>query len=147
MLTFLRIAEETGRKLAILPKDAYLLKTLHILDPVVPDIGREENLVIYQKTTASKSPAVWLRNIYEEYDDRVILASDVNSAQNRYILCFSFFDLNELPGIQPQPGSLYVYSSSEPHDEEQEIDFRRLHRWLEHFGLSGFGLPVERNNE
>ena len=70
-------------------------------------------------------------------------AGDVTSAQDRFILCFSFFDLNELPSIRPRPGSIYVYSSSEPHDEEQEIDFRRLHIWLKHFGFRGFGLPVE----
>jgi ribonuclease J len=71
----------------------------------------------------------------------------LNGAQGSFILCFSFWDLNELPSIQPAPGSLYVFSSSEPHDEEQEIDFRRLHRWLAHFGLQGFGLPVETNGE
>ena len=31
LLTFLQIANQTGRKLAILPKDAYLLKTLRLL--------------------------------------------------------------------------------------------------------------------
>jgi ribonuclease J len=51
------------------------------------------------------------------------------------------------PSLRPKLGSLYVFSSSEPHDEEQEIDFRRLHRWLEHFLLRGFGLPVEKNGE
>jgi ribonuclease J len=84
-----------------------------------------------------------MRNICQEYGDKIVLAEDVASAQEQFILCFSFFDLNELPSIRPKPGSLYVYSSSEPHDEEQEIDFRRLHRWLEYFGLRGFGLPVE----
>ena len=72
---------------------------------------------------------------------------EVSSAQDQFILCFSFFDLNELPSIRPKPGSLYVYSSSEPYNEEQEIDFRRLHKWLEHFELRGFGLPVESNGE
>jgi ribonuclease J len=42
---------------------------------------------------------------------------------------------------------MYVFSSSEPHDEEQEIDFRRLHKWLEHFEMRGFGLPVEKNGD
>ena len=55
--------------------------------------------------------------------------------------------MNELPSIDPKEGSLYVYSSSEPHDEEQEIDFRRLHGWLEHFGFKGFGLPVEKGKD
>jgi ribonuclease J len=147
LLTFLQIARDTGRKLAILPKDAYLLKTMRLLEPETPDIVQEDNFVIYQDTIASKYPGVWLRNICQEYASKIVLAEDVSSAQDEFILCFSFFDLNELPSIRPVPGSLYVYSSSEPHDEEQEIDFRRLHKWLECFELRGFGLPMEVNNE
>jgi len=145
LLTFLHIAKNTGRKLAILPRDAYLLKTMRLLESDMPDLATEDSLVIYQETTASRSPAMWLRNIYAEYDSKTVLAKDISSNQEQFILCFSFFDLNELSSIQPEPGSLYVYSSSEPHDEEQEIDFRRLHNWLKRFGLRGFGLPVESN--
>jgi ribonuclease J len=147
LLTFLQIARETGRKLAILPKDAYLLKTMRLLEPDIPDIEQDGSIFIYQDTIASKNPKVWMRNICQECNSKIVLAADVSSAQSEFILCFSFWDLNELPSIRPVPGSLYVFSSSEPHDEEQEIDFRRLHRWLEHFGLKGFGLPVEKNGE
>ena len=147
LLTFLQIARDTGRKLAILPRDAYLLKTMRLLEPGIPDIAREDTLVIYQDTIASRAPRLWLRNICQEYDSKIVLAEDVSAAQDHFILCFSFFDLNELPSIRPGAGSLYVYSSSEPHDEEQEIDFRRLHEWLERFDLRGFGLPVEINDE
>jgi ribonuclease J len=147
LLTFLQIAKDTGRKLAILPKDAYLLKAMHLLEPEIPDVAQEAGLVIYQDTIASRYPSLWLRNICQEHDGKIVLAEDVGSAQEKFILCFSFFDLNELPSIRPKPGSLYVYSSSEPHDEEQEIDFRRLHNWLKHFGLRGFGLPAESNGE
>jgi len=147
LLTFLEIARETGRKLAILPRDAYLLKTMRLLEPETPDIALEDSLAIYQDTIGSRYPSLWMRNIFREYDSKTVLADDVKSAQDQFILCFSFFDLNELPSICPKPGGLYVYSSSEPHDEEQEIDFRRLHNWLKHFGLRGFGLPVEVNDE
>jgi ribonuclease J len=147
LLTFLQVAKDTKRKLAILPKDAYLLKTMRLLEPEIPDIAQEDAIVIYQETTASKSPAQWLKKTYEEYSSKVVLAKDVASNQSDFILCFSFWDLNELPSIQPQAGGLYVFSSSEPHNEEQQMDFRRLHHWLEHFGLRGFGLPVERNGE
>ncbi|MBI4304372.1 MAG: exonuclease [Chloroflexi bacterium] len=147
LLTFLQIARETGRKLVVLPRDAYLLKTMRLLYPQIPDIAQDDSLVIYQDTTASRSPNLWLRNIFKEYDCKTVLAGDVSAAQEQFILCFSFFDLNELPSIRPKPGSLYVFSSSEPHDEEQEIDFRRLHEWLKHFGLRGVGLPVERNGD
>ena len=147
LLTFLQVARDTNRKLAILPKDAYLLKTMRLLEPEIPDIGRENAIVLYQETTASRSPAQWLKKIYEEYSSKVVLAGDVASSQSDFILCFSFWDLNELPSIQPGAGSLYVFSSSEPHNEEQQMDFRRLHRWMEHFGLRSIGLPVEKNGE
>ena len=147
LLTFLQIARETGRKLAILPKDAYLLKTLRLLEPQLPDILLDNSIVIYQKTTASKYPDSWQRNIYDECKCKIVLAEDVRTAQDKFILCFSFFDINELPSIHPTPGSLYVFSSSEPHDEEQEIDFRRLRQWLEHFNIKGFGLPLEIDGE
>jgi ribonuclease J len=145
LLTFLQVARDTGRKLAILPRDAYLLRTMRLLEPEIPDLAREDALVIYQETTAARSPATWLRNIYEEYSDKIVLARDVRSNQGDFILCFSFWDLNELPSIQPQAGSLYVFSSSEPHNEEQEMDFWRLHHWLDRFQLRAFGLPVQKN--
>ncbi|MFC2051072.1 MBL fold metallo-hydrolase RNA specificity domain-containing protein [Chloroflexota bacterium] len=144
LLTFLQIAKDAGRKLAILPKDAYLLNTMRLLEPDTPDIGQEDSIVIYQDTIASKSPNRWLQNLCHDYGSKMVLAEDVRSAEDRFILCFSFWDLNELPSLHPRPGSLYVFSSSEPHDEEQEIDFRRLHSWLEHFEMRGFGLPREK---
>jgi len=143
LLTFLQIARDTNRKLAILPKDAYLLKTMRLLESEIPDIAQEGSIVIYQDTIASKSPNQWVQNLCKEYGSKMILAEDVRSAEDKFILCFSFWDINELPSLRPRPGSLYVFSSSEPHDEEQEIDFRRLHRWLDHFGFSKCGLPVE----
>ena len=147
LLTFLQVARDTKRKLTILPRDAYLLKTMRLLDREIPDLTEEDALVIYQKTTAARSPASWLRKTYQECSSKIVLAKDVSSNQGDFILCFSFWDLNELPSIQPRAGSLYVFSSSEPHNEEQEMDFRRLHSWLERFQLQAFGLPVERNGK
>jgi ribonuclease J len=46
LLTFLQIAHDTDRKLAILPKDAYLLKTMRLLDLEIPDIALDQNIVI-----------------------------------------------------------------------------------------------------
>jgi len=147
LLTFLQVARDTKRKLTILPRDAYLLKTMRLLDREIPDLTEEDALVIYQKTTAARSPASWLRKTYQECSSKIVLAKDVSSNQGDFILCFSFWDLNELPSIQPRSGSLYVFSSSEPHNEEQEMDFRRLHHWLERFQLRAFGLPIEKNGE
>jgi ribonuclease J len=147
LLTFLQIARETKRKLAILPKDAYLLKTMRLLEPETPDLAKEDAIVIYQETTASTTPRVWLRNIYQENSSKVVLAEDIAAHQDDFILCFSFFDLNELPSIYPKAGSLYLLSSSEPHSEEQKQDFWRLHHWLKHFGMRRFGVPIRKNGD
>jgi ribonuclease J len=147
LLTFLDIARETGRKLVILPKDAYLLKTIRLIEPETPDIAADDNIVIYQEMTSSPYPDIWMRKLFADYADKTVLADDVRKAQDEYILSFSFFDVNELPSIVPETGSMYVYSSSEPHDEEQEIDFRRLTNWLEHFGMGSYGLPKEKNGK
>ncbi len=104
LLTFLQIARDTGRKLAILPKDAYLLKTMRLLEPDTPDIGQEDSIVIYQDTTASKSLDMWVQNLCKEYESKMVVAEDVRSAQDKFILCFSFWDLNELPSVRPWSG-------------------------------------------
>jgi ribonuclease J len=147
LLTFLEIAGKTNRKLAILPKDAYLLKTIRLIEPETPDISTDENIVIYQKTTSSKSTDKWIKNLFKDNNNKTVLAGDVNKNQDEYILSFSFFDMNELPSIRPQEGSRYVFSSSEPHDEEQEIDFMRLTNWLNHFGMDSYGLPREHKGK
>jgi len=147
LLTFLDIAKETRRKLAILPKDAYLLKTMRLLEPETPDLAKEDAFVIYQETTASATPRVWLRNIYQDYSNKVVLAKDIAVHQDDFILCFSFYDLNELPSIYPRAGSLYLFSSSEPHNEEQKQDFWRLHHWLKHFDMRRFGVPIKKNGD
>ena len=56
LLTFLHIAKETGRKLVILPKDAYLLKTMRLLDPEIPDVATDDGICIYQDTIALNIP-------------------------------------------------------------------------------------------
>jgi ribonuclease J len=147
LLTFLRVAKETGRNLVILPRDAYLLDALRLIEPEIPDPAEEDTIFVYQETTASRSPASWLRDIYQRCSSKVVLARDISSNQGDFVLRFSFLDLNELPSIYPAKDSLYLYSSSEPHTEEQQMDFRRLRHWLEHFEMRGFGLPVEKNGQ
>jgi len=141
LLSFLEVARETDRQLVLSPKDAYLLKALRLLDPEFPDIGSDANLLIYQKPTGRPSPDRWLRNLYTQYKSKIVLADTIHRQPGEFILCFGLFDLNELPSL-PRKG-VYIYSSSEPHDEEDIIDFRRLQHWLQHFEFTAFGLPAE----
>jgi ribonuclease J len=139
---FLRVARSTGRKLVVLPKDAHLLEAIHGVDPAAADPAADPDLLIYQET--SSAPAVWMQELCARHRARLCFADDVRKNQDRLILCFGFFDVNELPAIRPAPGSLWISSTSEPHDEEQAIDLRRLCCWLDHYGFRPLGLPVPR---
>lgn len=58
-----------------------------------------------------------------------------------YILCFSFWDINEVIEIDPEPGAVYIYSSSEAFDEEQKFNIVRLRNWLNLFQMQPVGIP------
>ncbi|MBI2861780.1 MAG: exonuclease [Chloroflexi bacterium] len=139
LVTFLHVAHETSRYLAILPKDAYLLETMTLADPSIPVLSSEVALRIYDEAKASLSR--WEREIREQNRGELVSSTEVRQHQRDYILCLSFFDLNELPDLQPEPGSVYIYSTSEPHNEEERIDLSRLHNWLGYFGVRLVGDP------
>jgi ribonuclease J len=141
LAVFLRAARAAGRKLVILPRDAHLLKAIHAADPDAPDPVAEPDLLVYQEM--SSNPGAWKQGICEEFRRKLCFARDVAANQDRLVLCFSFFDVNEFPGIRPARGSLWISSMSEPHGEEQEIDLRRLRCWLDHYGFRSLGLPVQ----
>jgi len=141
LLTFLRIAEETNRCLVVLPRDAYLLQAMAYLNSEIPDIIRDKALCVYEEAKADLQK--WEQKIRNKYRGKLISAEEISKHQELHILCFSFFDMNELPSLVPKKGSLYIYSSSEVFDEEGASDMRRLKHWLERFDITGIGLPVE----
>ncbi len=147
LLSFLRIARETGRRLGVTARDAYLLEALHAAgDGGVPDPFAEPHLVVYAEAKGNRP--LWERALLERHleaaPERVVAASDVAAAQDEFILCFSYYDIHELIDIQPGGGT-YIYSSSEAHNEEMHIDLDRLRAWIRHFGLRFAGEPAGRD--
>ena len=141
LLTFLRIAKETNRRLVVLPRDAYLLQVMAYLNSEIPDIIMDKALCVYEEAKADLQK--WEQKVRNKYRGKLVSAEEISKHQELYILCFSFFDMNELPSIMPNGGSLYIYSSSEVFDEEGASDMRRLRHWLGRFDITGVGLPVE----
>lgn len=142
--TFLEVAKETGRNLVVLDKDAYLLHAMHLVDPNVPTIESEPNLLIYQNLRSML--AKWQQELREQQASRFVGANQVRANLGDFILCFSFFDVKNLIDIDP-PDGLYLYSSSEVYDEEGAMDMVRLRNWLAHFNLSPLGVPELTNGE
>ena len=140
LLIFARIGREAGRGLVVLPKDAYLLDAIHLADPSIPSISDLGNLHVYEKPTLS--PQSWEKQVRDKHSARLISPANIHRQQDQYILCFSFFDLNDLPSIRPGPGSLYLYSSHEAFNEELRLDFQRLRNWIDHFDMNAIGLPL-----
>lgn len=138
LLTFHRIAGETGRILVILPKDQYLLDAMGFVSGgpwVMPDMT-DVRIYADRKGTLSTPEA----RIRYRHAARFISPEAIRADPGVFILCLSFFDIKNLIDIDPPPGGLYVYSSSEAYEEEQQIDRRRLRNWLARFGFHPVGF-------
>ena len=141
LLTFRDIARQCHRKLVILPRDAYLLQSVHLVTPEVPDPAEDDTIFLYHEARGTASG--WEEDLCTRCGEKgkCLSPEAVKKAQGDYILCFSFWDINKLIDIRPDEGGIYIYSSSEAFNEEQRIDIRRLEQWLKHFKLLPVGLP------
>jgi ribonuclease J len=139
---FREIAGRTGRELVTLAKDIYMMHCMQ-------DVGGScstEGLRIYDEIT-DRSKRKWETEVVlDKYGDRYVDHATIRRSPERYILCFSFFDMKHLLDIKPQGGT-YIYSSCEAFNEEMEIDFRRLWQWLQRFGIVSCGFSVDEKGE
>jgi ribonuclease J len=139
-LTFRRIAQETGRVLVILAKDRYMLDAMGLASGGPWTVEAAAEVLIYAERKGMLSAVE--ERIRDQYADRLITPEAVRADPGGFILCLSFFDIKHLIDINPPPGGLYIYSSSEAYEEEQEIDQWRLRNWLSRFGLRHAGFEA-----
>jgi len=138
--SFYRVAKANGRCLAVSLKQANLLNALRADRGLnVPDLD-DPNVLIFRKS--KQTSYKWEKQLTEQYSDKVKNAFDVSKQQCKVVLALSFYELEELVDIQPEAGSCYVVSSSEPFNEEMEIDHERLVNWLKHYGLPQYQVHV-----
>lgn len=136
LLVFLEICRQTGRRLAIMEKDAYLLTAMQAVDPSIPTPANEPTMVVYRR--AMLKPDQWSQTARHWYPNQVN-AAQIGADPGVYIVCMSFFDITELVDIDPS-GGVWIYSSSEPHDEEQQFELKRLLNWLDLFKITPLGV-------
>jgi ribonuclease J len=138
--SFYRIAKKNGRCLAISLKQAFLLNALSSDRGLkIPDLD-DDSVLIFRKSKATTYK--WEKQVMDRYAGKIKSAFDLSKQQCNVILAMSFYDLEELVDIQPQAGSCYVLSASEPFNEEMEIDFEKLVNWLGHYGLPQYHVHV-----
>jgi ribonuclease J len=145
--TFREVAERNNRVLAISLKQAHLLCKLRSDRKLtIPDVASDEHIVVYQRE----------KKRYYDWEERLLRlsnlkeASEVKRQQGKVILVCSFPRMGELVEIDPESGSNFILSASEPFNEEREIEFDKFKNWLDHFGLpmyhihsSGHIMPNE----
>ena len=143
--SFLRIARETGRLLVVTAKDALLLRAMHLVDSEVPDPAEDSMIQLYDEPRGKTEG--WQKSVIEFMRGKITSPEDVRNSPGLYILCFSFYDVNDLAELAPDDGGVYIYSSSELYEEEQELDFERLGNWLQRFDFDLIGDPRDKESE
>lgn len=157
LLTFYRAAVCTDRKLVVSLKQAYILNLFNGGDyPKINDIA------VYQPR---KSWGLVGEDYYACYDDNWICSNDIEPEQvlrdykvwerdyldwdntvnysdlqenpQDYIFRCDFFELKELIDVKPED-AIYIKSSTEPFDEQMEINEEKVKNWLDLFNIPYF---------
>jgi len=146
--SFHRIAQETGRRLLLQPRDAYLLRAMHLADPdSVPDLMADPHIRLYDDPKVSEQ--AWEGMVRDRYRDVTVSPQEVQRNPGEVLLAFSLTDVPDLLDlaylINATTGGLYLFSNSKAYDDEQQVDLIRLLHWTSHLGLDLVGLRVERD--
>lgn len=134
--TFLNIAKESGRKLIVNIKDAYLLYLLK--EENFKIIDDDSLYIIIEKRMRDKS---YVKEVKGNLGNKIITMDDLKKNIGDFIICYSYWDLVNLLDIDIEDGA-YIYSSSEAYTEEQKFDTKRLLNWLKFLNLKPFGIEL-----
>jgi len=139
LLTFSGAARETGRRLVLLPAEFY---TAYALSLDIGDLQSvlDEALIYDEPKSRPTGFEKWVR---ENYGDRLVDSAAIGASPGAFLTSFRYWSINRLLDIPGIAGGIHIYSTSEPHSEEQEWDMARLRRWLEFFGITMIGGPRE----
>jgi ribonuclease J len=140
--SFFHTARKNKRCLAISLKQAYLLDALRKDKGLTVPALDDDGILIFRKS--KKRYDKWETQLIERYDkqNKIFDVFDVSKQQCKVVLALSFYDFEELVQLEPEAGSCYVLSTSEPFNEEMEIDYERLVNWVQHYGLPQYHVHV-----
>lgn len=139
LTSFHRAAEAAERKLAISMRQAHLLSRLDGDAGIegLPSLGKG-SVVIYRRN--KKRYEGWEEAVSEKAE--VITSEDLSESPDRYVVATTLSDMEGMVGVKPTPGSVYILSSSEPYNEEMELDMQRLIGWLDFYGMPLYHIHV-----
>jgi len=134
--SFYTVAKESDRKLVISTKAAYLLKRLvedKRLD--LPDPLKDEDILVYFKR---KKSCEFNESDYYKWErafmEKITTCKFIHKHQNEVIMDLNFYQFAQLIDINPEGGSHFIHSMSEPFSEE-DVEDEVMHNWLDHFEM------------
>jgi len=144
LLAFADIADQTHRTLLIQPRDAYLLRAIHLAAPAaIPDVMQYPYVALFPDPKATEGKK-WERVTRTRYKNKIVSLPQIQHHLADYILAFSLSDLADLNDLQfltgNKLGGLYIFSNSPAYDEEQQVDLQHLWYWTKHLGMELVGL-------
>ena len=145
LVTFLHAARHANRQLVVLMKDALVLKAMHTVDPATPLPSPLGGPLIYDDRRATST--AWQDELTGEFASALVPPSAIRASPGGYVLCLSFFDVARLLDLGELTSGAWIYSSSEPYDEESQLDMRRLRNWTNLLGLDFLGGASESEAE
>ena len=140
--SFYHIAKKNQRCLAVSLKQAYLLDALRKDKGLRIPCLDDDAMLIFRKS--KKRFDMWESQLIEQYapQNKIFDVFETSKQQCKVILAMAYYDFEELVSLQPTAGSSYILSSSEPFNEEMEIDHERLTNWLSHYGVPQYHVHV-----
>lgn len=154
MVTFYNVARQTDRELVVSLKQAYILDLFRgheypeIVDVMIYQPRRGWGLVDdgsfaclddrwlcssdLDPSQCMRDYKKWERDLLDR--DNIVNYRDLQVDPENYIFRCDFFELKELIDIKPED-AVYIKSSTEPFDDQMEINERKVENWLKHFGI------------
>lgn len=146
--SFYEAARRTSRRLLLTTKQAHMFDLLRKEGLEVPSL-EDRNLGVYlprrgygyvdRPELAQAHPNV-LKEDYQRFEQPFLdqkftfSPADVRREPHGFLVYVDYYNMTELIDLDPSKGT-YVFSKTEPFDDEMELDHLRLRRWLDHFHL------------
>ncbi len=140
-----RAAERSGREVVVTLRMAAVLETFNRIgvmqDELLPGKGRTR--VFLERKGVGDFGEQKYRGWESELIDKLseggahlLKDTELGRSQGRYVVVLNSPDeLIDLLYVKPREGSVLIYSTSEPHTEEQEIDRERIDNWASSMGM------------
>lgn len=133
--SFYNAAIKNKRQLVITPKRAAILSSLKNDRRI--NVRTENTLVLMKEKSRVYD---WEEKVFKEW--KTVEPEEISKKQKDFLVLIPQVEMQQIFKISPIPGSVFIFSSSEPFNEELEIDYDRLINWLDAMGVPMYTVHV-----